>query len=95
MIRNSSAKGKKAADQRKKLKKQRKKLEKLDFREQRAKRTCLHGHLATAARTRCLGGASGFVQDFIPIKVISLGAEYIPIWRQGISLYSDMMGNCL
>ena len=31
MIRNSSAKGKKAADQRKKLKKQRKKLEKLDF----------------------------------------------------------------
>ena len=31
MIRNSSVKGKKAADQRKKLKKQRKKLEKLDF----------------------------------------------------------------
>ena len=28
-------------------------------------------------------------------EVISSGAEYIPIWRQGISLYSDMMGNCL
>ncbi len=24
-----------------------------------------------------------------------IGAEYIPIWRQEISLYSDMMGNCL